>query len=469
MKNGKKPVRIRSAEQRFILIIGDLLVAVAALWIALYFWAAKDAWLKFSLEFLQSRPEPWFWFLPLAWLILMVELYDTQRASRLSDTLRGIAIVALISAMLYLVVYFTSGRNSLPRRGVLYFIVAATLLTMIWRLLFIRIFVQARFLRRVLIVGAGKTGTTLLQVIRACNPPPFHVVGLIDDDPEKCDKSVCDCPVLGSGADLTRLIEELDVSDLILAITGEINGAMFQAVLEAEESGIEVTTMPVVYEEVLGRVPIFLLEDDWIIRSFVDQAHASTLYEIAKRLIDIVGGLVGVFLTLVILPFVSLAIVLDSGVPVFFFQNRLGKNGHTYKIIKFRTMVQDAEKGGVKVTAENDERITRVGWFLRRTHLDELPQFVNVLRGEMSMVGPRAERSELVLALQTQIPFYRARLLVKPGITGWAQINFGYAATVEDTAIKLEYDLYYIKHRTLVRDFVILLRTFGTVVGFRGQ
>jgi exopolysaccharide biosynthesis polyprenyl glycosylphosphotransferase len=469
MKNSKMPVRIRSAEQRFILIVGDLLVAVAALWIALYFWAAKDAWLKFSLEFLQSRPEPWFWFLPLAWLILMVELYDTQRASRLSDTLRGIAIVALISAMLYLVFYFTSGRNSLPRRGVLYFIIAATLLTMVWRLLFIRIFVQARFLRRVLIVGAGKTGTTLLKVIKSCSPPPFHVVGLIDDDPTKTEKSVCDCPILGSGADLIRLIDELAVSDIILAITGEINGKLFQAILDAEESGIEVTTMPVVYEEILGRVPIFLLEADWIIRSFVDQAHTSTLYEIAKRLLDIVGGLVGVFLTFLILPFVSLAILINSGFPVFFYQNRLGKNGHLYRIIKFRTMIQDAEKDGVRVTTENDNRITRVGWFLRRTHLDELPQFLNVLRGEMSLVGPRAERAELVQALQTQIPFYRARLLIKPGITGWAQINFGYATTVEDTAIKLEYDLYYIKHRSLIRDFVILLRTFGTVVGFRGQ
>ncbi len=169
-------------------------------------------------------------------------------------------------------------------------------------------------------------------------------------------------------------------------------------------------------------------------------------------------------------PLIGLAIVLDSGFPIFFLQNRLGKNGRTYKIIKFRTMRQDSEKDGeVRVTTEHDERITRIGLFLRRSHLDELPQFVNVLRGEMSMVGPRAERSELVTKLQQNIPFYRARLLVKPGITGWAQVNFGYAATVEDTAVKLEYDLYYIKHRNLLMDIVILLRTFGTIIGFRGQ
>ncbi len=133
-------------------------------------------------------------------------------------------------------------------------------------------------------------------------------------------------------------------------------------------------------------------------------------------------------------------------------------------------MRQDAEKDGkARVTVENDERITRVGKILRKSHLDELPQFINVLRGEMSLVGPRAERLELVQSLQKKVPFYRARLLVKPGITGWAQVNFGYAATVEDTAIKLEYDLYYIMHRNLLLDLLILLRTVGTVVGFKGQ
>jgi len=170
------------------------------------------------------------------------------------------------------------------------------------------------------------------------------------------------------------------------------------------------------------------------------------------------------------LPFLALAIVIDSGAPVFFIQNRLGKSGKSYQIIKFRTMGQNAEKDGkVQITVENDNRITRVGWFLRKSHLDEWPQFINVLKGEMSLVGPRAERSELVRELQEKIPFYRARLLIKPGITGWAQINFGYAVSVEDTAVKLEYDLYYIKHRNLITDLVIMLRTVGSVVGFRGQ
>jgi lipopolysaccharide/colanic/teichoic acid biosynthesis glycosyltransferase len=133
-------------------------------------------------------------------------------------------------------------------------------------------------------------------------------------------------------------------------------------------------------------------------------------------------------------------------------------------------MERDAERNGIaRMTEENDERVTKFGWFLRRTHLDELPQFINVLRGEMSLVGPRAERPQLVEYFQNEIPFYRARLLVKPGITGWAQINFGYAGTVEETAIKLEFDLYYIEHRNFFMDISIILRTIGQVLGFKGQ
>jgi Sugar transferases involved in lipopolysaccharide synthesis len=143
--------------------------------------------------------------------------------------------------------------------------------------------------------------------------------------------------------------------------------------------------------------------------------------------------------------------------------------GEEYWTFKFRTMVQNSDKEKARVTTSNDDRITRTGRFLRKSHLDEWPQFLNVLKGEMSLVGPRPEQSELVSQLQTNIPFYRARLLVKPGLTGWAQVNFGYAATLEDTGVKLEYDLYYIKHRNLLLDFIIMVRTFGAVVGFRGQ
>jgi lipopolysaccharide/colanic/teichoic acid biosynthesis glycosyltransferase len=180
--------------------------------------------------------------------------------------------------------------------------------------------------------------------------------------------------------------------------------------------------------------------------------------------------MIGILVFAITYPFLALAVLIDTGLPVFYSQPRLGRGGRVFNIYKYRSMRQDAEADGeARTTMENDPRVTRVGNFLRKTRLDELPQFWNVLRGEMSLVGPRAERPELVTEYQKQIPFYRARLLVKPGLTGWAQINYGYVADVTETAVKIEYDLYYIKHRTFGMDFQIILRTIGTVLRRTGR
>ena len=461
--------RLRPTERRLLLIVIDFVIAMVALSISLYFWAQKDLWLDFSLEFLTKRIPMWFYLLPFIWNIFLVEIYDLKRASRRSDTIQGVAIAAAISLAFYLLINFTSEPNSMPRWGVSAFILLCSSLTIIWRLLYIKIFTAPLFMRRVLIVGAGRAGSTLAKITKGSWPPPFFLVGLIDDDKKKQGAMIEGFQVLGDSSQLMDIIEKEYVTDLVFAISGNMMPDTFQTILAAEEKGIEVTTMPTMYEELLGRVPIRLLEDDWILRSFVDQVHASEVYELAKRFLDILGSLIGVAILAVILPFVALGIMLDDGAPIFYIQGRLGKNGRVYKIIKFRTMRHNSENDDQpQPTVENDERITRFGSFLRKSHLDEFPQFLNILKSDMSLVGPRAERLELVNELQARVPFYRARLLVKPGLTGWAQINYGYASTVDETVIKLEYDLYYIKHRQLLLDIVILIRTIGTVLGFRG-
>jgi exopolysaccharide biosynthesis polyprenyl glycosylphosphotransferase len=472
MDTKPKPKRwqLRASERVAILLLGDFLMACIALFLALYIWAAGDAWMEFSLEFIIDRPPFWYFLLPFFWIVLLVELYDVRRASSHRETLKGIGLAVLILALIYLLIYFTSQPNSLPRRGVSGFIILAALLTLLWRLAYIRMFTAPHLLRRVLIVGAGKAGKTLIDVIAEQWPPPFFTVGLIDDDPSKLGQKLGDFSILGNSNNLIEIINQEHVTDLILAISGEMKGEMFQAILTAQEMGINLTLMPQVYEEILTRVPIFLLEAEWIVRSFVEKTHTSTLYQLIKSLIDLAGGFVGTLIMIAFFPSISLAIILESGFPIFFNQERLGRGGQPYKMVKFRTMERDAERNGeARMAEENDERVTKVGWLLRKTHLDELPQFINVLRGEMSLVGPRAERPQLVSHFQKEIPFYRARLLVKPGITGWAQINYGYAGTVRETAIKLEYDLYYIEHRHLLMDISIILRTVGTVLGFKGQ
>jgi lipopolysaccharide/colanic/teichoic acid biosynthesis glycosyltransferase len=184
---------------------------------------------------------------------------------------------------------------------------------------------------------------------------------------------------------------------------------------------------------------------------------------------DFFGAFIGLVLLILLYPIISLIIIIDDGFPILFRQARVGENGKEFNLLKFRSMRRDAEKDGIaRFAVENDERATRIGKFFRKSHIDELPQFINVLRGDLSLVGPRAERPELVQKLEKEVPFYRARFFVKPGVTGWAQINYQYASNVEETAVKLEHDLYYIMHRSFLLDLVILFRTFGAVIGFRG-
>ena len=462
--------RVRPREQRTILIIGDLLVSVLALIGGLYFWGQRDTWLSFSLNFLKQRVEPWFFFLPLIWMAFLVELYDLHVAKNLRKTIIGIAIAASAGILFYSLIYLLSPANSLPRLGIGAFLILAAILTFFWRLVYIQVFTTQALLRRVLIIGAGKAADTIIQAFHELHPLPFFLVGLTDDDPKKIGEKLDNFPILAGNDRLQEIIESEGITEIVISISGKMQGSTFQSILDAQESGVEVVPMPSMYEELLGRVPIHHLESDWLIRSFVDEARVGGFYEAGKRMLDIIGGLVGLVICAIFTPLVAILILLESGWPVIYQQVRSGKGGKPFTLYKFRTMRKDAEKDGkVQLTQEKDTRITRIGNFLRRTHIDELPQFLNVLSGYMSLVGPRCERPEWIEEFQKQIPFYRARLLVKPGITGWAQVNYSYYATVEEMAIKLEYDLYYIKHRNMLTDMLILLRTFTQVIAFRGR
>lgn len=473
-------LRLRPSEHRTLLFIGDLIASILAAVGAYYSWLGY-AWYKLiaggvpplrAIKYFPSAQVPfWFYFLPILWIIFLVEIYDPRAAASRGRTLRGIAVAALLGLVLYSLVFLTfRDPESLPRIIVGAFLLLASLLTVVWRMLYIRFYTSSRLQRRMLVIGAGKAGRTLARLYQKMSPPPFQFIGFIDDDRDKIGKNFEGYPVFGNSEQMLQVIEEEHISDVVIGIMGVMRGITFQRILDAQEDGAEIIPMPTLYEEMIGRVPIHHLESDWIVRSFVDQARVSGFYELLKRFMDILGGLVGMALFFIIFPFAALATVIDSGRPIFYTQSRLGKSGSLFSIRKFRTMDKNAEADGkARLASENDPRVTRVGNFLRKTRLDEFPQFWNVLRGDMSLVGPRAERPELVTEFQRQIPFYRARLLVKPGLTGWAQINYGYVASVTETAVKLEYDLYYIKHRTLMMDIQIVLRTLGTVVRGAGR
>jgi exopolysaccharide biosynthesis polyprenyl glycosylphosphotransferase len=352
------------------------------------------------------------------------------------------------------VAYFYAPRAVLPRLPALYFLWEAALLTLAWRLCYLYAMSRGLFRRRALVISSASAATSFADLLRAY-APDVDVVASIDP---------------GTTEDvLDDLVRTHGVAEVILGPRATLTSALMPALLRWQERGVEVVPMTTEHEHVLMRVPIADLEPDWMFTSLPEWVRARDASRAAKRLVDILCGAVGLVVLLVATPVVALLTVVTSGRPVFYRQRRLGPGGRDFDVLKFRTMVQGAEAEGPRWAGKDDPRVTRVGRWLRRSRLDELPQVLNVLRGDMSMVGPRPERPEFAELLERQIPFYRTRLMVRPGLTGWAQVNMPYGDSVEGAALKLEYDLYYIKHRSLLFDLWIVLRTAGTVFAMGGR
>ena len=460
---------LQLSERRALLFSGDCAAAALAVGGALALWVlTASVPTTFGSAYQQSRL--YWWALVPVWLLLNVGLYDLRAAASPRTTVRGLVTSVGVALGLYLLVYFYAPPSSLLRLVVFYFIALAFGLGLAWRLGYIAIFTSRTFQRRVLIVGAGRAGQAVAEALRESQADHYAIAGWIDDDPAKQGQTIGGVPVAGGHEQLLEVARARGVSDIVLAITGEVRGGMFRALLECQEHGLDIVRMPALYEQITGRVPIQHLQADWLITALGDAARFNSLARIIKRMLDVAGALVGLVALGLVLPVLALVIRLTSPGPVFYRQTRLGRGGQPFTVIKLRTMSPDAEADGLaRWTELGDERVTGVGRFLRRPRLDELPQCLNVLRGEMSLVGPRPERPEFVEHLERQIPFYRARLLVKPGLTGWAQINYGYGSTVEDAALKLQYDLYYLKNRSLWLDLLILFRTLAVVLGFKGR
>lgn len=456
------------AERRGLLVLGDAVAAVLAAVLALWLWAltARE---PFATEFLQTR-WPWLVVFPAVWLALNLGAYDHARLpEQPADAFRDTLTAAALAFGLYLVLFFLAPRDSLPRLAIFYYLVAAVVFGLAWRLTYARVFSSPYFQKRVLVVGAGWAGREIVAALEQFQAGRYRVVGLIDDDPRKAGHQVHEAPVLGGHASLLPAVQQLGVSEIVLAIHGEIRGATFQALLDCRARGLSIIRMTSLYEQISGRVPLEHLDPDWVVAAYMDQNRIRLLYQLIKRAVDVAAGAAGLLALAALFPLIALAIRLESPGPVLYRQTRLGQGGRPFTLYKFRSMVADAEADGrARWASRDDARITRVGALLRRTRLDEMPQFWNVFLGEMSLVGPRPERPEFTADLEREIPFYRARLIVKPGLTGWAQVNYGYANTVADAALKLQWDLYYLKHRSLWLDFLILWRTVGVMLRLQG-
>ncbi len=464
-------------KRRVLLVVGDLLAVNMMLFIA----QVGRATLEPSWESLW-RHSYWFATLSILWLVFgrALGIYKLPKVYNVHHSLKStLSTAVIVSFVNFLIPVLTP---SLPSRRseTVKFLLLMLGATALWRFIFARCFAHPVLERRALVIGAGWAGSTLAETLlrfrsgkgNSYTGKHCELVGFIDDDVMKQGKVIAGLPVLGTHENLLKLVKELRPDDLILAIThrSDLHPEMFQAILDCRELGISIVRMQTLYESLTHQVPLEHTGNNLDVVMPLFLSIGQRLYSVFREAADILTAILGLVFLGLMIPIVWAANRFTSPGPLFYWQERVGKSGEVFRLLKFRSMVLDAEAqtGGVWAK-ENDDRSTPIGRFLRKSRLDELPQFWNVLKGEMSLIGPRPERQCFVELLEKEIPFYRLRHAIKPGITGWAQVHYRYGASVNDTFVKLRYDFYYIKNQSVFVDLVILLKTFRLVLGLKGR
>lgn len=442
---------LQRSQLRWTLVLGDLalvnLAALAALWLGIQrstWWLAVGTWDSFSL---------WFLSLSALWFVMaqVMDLYDLRVAGLPRRAVGATLKVVAATLAIYLVAYFIAAPQTLPRHLIVFFAVIAAALLSLWRAGFALALGAGPLARRVAVVGGGASAQELMQAIRESAHKYYAVETVLD-------------PAAPFGENALRALQNGGLDEVILGAQEDLDDAWLTALVACREQGTQISNMAAVYEELTGRVPVEHVGRTWNMLLPLEQDATRGLGGVFKRAVDLTLAGFALLALSPLLGLIALAVRLDSPGTALYRQARVGQGGRVFTLYKFRTMVADAEPAGVAVWAtEDDPRVTRVGKLLRRIKLDELPQFWNVARGEMSLVGPRPERPELVSGLQKAIPFYGLRHVVRPGLTGWAATHFRYGRSVNDALIKLQYDLYYIKHQSLGLDALILVKTLGTM------
>lgn len=392
-------------------------------------------------------------------------LYDHASLSY-SRTYARALLVLLVSLPLAYAIFGLLPADDARREVVQYSTMAGVAALVVRRAYVSRRASATRARARILIFGAGTAAQVVGQTLDASDPNAL-IVGYIPG-PNETAIAVPQQQVLEMRGSLTETASRLGIDEIVVALTERRAGSMpLRQLLDCKLKGIKVCDLNNHFEKTLGQIRVDFLNASWLI--FGDGFNQGTLRTFVKRVFDIVSACALTVLAAPVMAVTALAIRLESPGPVLYRQERVGLNGRTFLVTKFRSMRTDAEKDGKpRWASANDDRVTRVGHIIRRLRIDELPQLFNVLKGDMSLVGPRPERPYFVEQLTQQIPFFAVRQSVKPGVTGWAQVRYAYGATVEDSQEKLQYDLYYVKNHTLFLDLVVLFETVGVVLTGKG-
>ena len=461
----KKGIHFEVSERKLLLRLIDILCVFFGLYLL-------ESFVDF--DYLRILPENALQLLVLAIYLTIFgtvfELYDLQQASKLDVSFKNVVLTVSLSVLTYLLTPIITPFLPENRLQIVFFYFTIIVAIYIWRVAYITFIQSPRFYKRVLLVGEVSTIEQIVSALHVADPN-YKIVGFINSEVEEKETVKFKGLEEFKADSLISVIQSQKISEILVAnLNAEtITPDVYHHLISLLEKGFTIREYTQVYEELTYRVPIQFVGKDFYKYFPFSRSNQNKLYLFFHRLFDLVLATLGLAIGIVLLPIILLGNLLGNRGPLFYSQERIGKHSKIFKILKFRTMVKNAEKDGAKWAEKNDVRVTKFGKFLRRSRLDEIPQFINVLKGEMSIIGPRPERPFFVNELSHVIPFYETRHIIKPGLTGWAQVQARYGSSVEDSLTKLQYDLYYIKHRSLFLDLNIFVKTLSTVLYYRGQ
>jgi exopolysaccharide biosynthesis polyprenyl glycosylphosphotransferase len=458
----KKTSHINISERKLLLRSFDVLVMILSIYFASVY--SDFGYLDVSKNLVSL------WFIVLAVYFLLFgeifQLYNLNVSNNPFLVVRSIFITSSITTLIYVLSPYITPSLPENRLQIIYFFFLITIPVIVWRFLYMWFLFSPKYFKTIVVIGHSSRVEKLIKLIQLNN---FHKIATYVSNTEIEGISNF------NDAKKVNLLEVVHASlatEIVISTTGfsseTIKNLNEQLILLFKE-GINIKSFETYYEEVTNSVPKEYLDHNFYENFNLSKNNDAHFYHFIQRIIDVVISIVGLSFFVCILPLLLIGNLIGNRGSLFYIQERVGFKGKGFKIFKLRSMVKNAEKDGAVWAEKNDKRITSFGRFLRNTRLDELPQFLNILRGEMSTIGPRPERPVFVHDLERKLPFYAIRHIVKPGLTGWAQVNYPYANTIEEQETKLRYDLYYIKERSSFLDFQILIKTITTVLFFRGQ
>jgi exopolysaccharide biosynthesis polyprenyl glycosylphosphotransferase len=453
------------SERKVILRLFDVISVLGSLYFVGLF---------FDFNYFSITKAHFYWTLLLAVYInffgTIFEIYNLQVASNQFQIAKNTLITASVTVFFYLLTPLFSPVLPSNRLQVLIFYLVVLFSLLAWRMVYVLFLASHRFHQNVVLICPNDQVEELILGLQNIDPN-YKIVGYASSDSiEKSLYPLASIPQI-EAFNLSFFVKENAISEIVIGTqkTNQLSVVLYQQLMSLLQSGISIREYIQVYESKTQKIPIQYIGTDFYRFLPLNRSNSNRLYLSFIRMIEIVISILGITIGIVLIPFVLFGNFLANKGSLFYSQERIGLDGLVFKIFKFRTMVKNAELEGAVFSTENDVRITAFGKFLRKTRIDEFPQFINILKGDMALIGPRPERPFFVEKIAQIMPFYESRHIIKPGLTGWAQVNYSYGESIQESIIKLQYDLYYIKHRNLYLDLNIALKTITTVLFYRGQ